>query len=292
MCGEENWDVFLVKRKDGKITGSWPYYIYKRFGLRKYGQPDFTPYLGPYIVYPHNIEKKERILSHEQKVMQELVALSKEIKLFKQGFHVDLNNWMPFYWDGYTQTTRYTYLLDNIKQHDKIWDAFKSSVKTDIRRAEKIYDVKKEEEISKLFLLSQSTFDRKNETLPLSEKRLNTIYTTTKKNSHAEIFTAYANGEAHGSLMTVFDNRYAYCLLIGVDKAMSPKGAVQLLLWTAIRSASKRVDNFDFEGSMLKEVESIFRAFGGELKAFNKISKAPMWFKILYRLTRGKDFSL
>ena len=32
-----------------------------------------------------------------------------------QNFHYGITDWLPFYWEGYRQTTRYTYMLKDIR---------------------------------------------------------------------------------------------------------------------------------------------------------------------------------
>jgi len=260
--------------------------------MTKIGQPKLTQHLGPHIIYPHNIEKKERILSFEKKVMTGFTDQMKKFKIFKQGLSTEIKNWLPLYWDGFKQTTRYTYILDGIKNQEALWAGLKSSVKTDIRNAEKRYEVKKETEVSNLFALNESTFKRKNQNTPFTQEELSNIFKTANKNINADILTAFDQDIPVASILLVYDYQKAYSLLIGVNKDLNPKGVVQLLLWESLKLAAESVDVFDFEGSMIPEVESVFRAFGGDLVPYFMISKAPAWFRILFSLLKGKDFSL
>jgi hypothetical protein len=59
----------------------------------------------------------------------------------------------------------------------------------------------------------------------------------------------------------VHDERFTTYLLAATDAEV--RGAAAVVLWEAIKRASERGTGFDFEGSMLRHVESFVRSFGG-----------------------------
>ncbi len=292
LCGKNGWDVVLCEGKDGKILGAWPFEKKRKYGIRKIGQPILTPHIGPVIVFPHNLTKQERKLSHEFKVLEDLTKKLNSFKVIKQSLNPIIQNWSPMYWQDFIQSTRYTYILNEIKNHSQIWEGFKSSLKNDIRKAKESYRIEKEDHVENLFRLCKTTFDRKGREVPISFTNLETLYKALNQIAKIEVHTCFSAGQPVSSCMTVFDDHKAYAILIGVDKSLQARGANQWTIWESILSASKKVDIFDFEGSMLKEVEKVFRAFGGTPVPFLTVSKAPSWFKLLYKLKRGRDFSL
>ena len=40
------------------------------------------------------------------------------------NFHYSITNWLPFYWQGFNQTSYYTYLLEELSDLEKIWTEF------------------------------------------------------------------------------------------------------------------------------------------------------------------------
>ena len=62
-------------------------------------------------------------------------------------------------------------------------------------------------------------------------------------------------GDAHCSLLLVWDSKYAYYLSGGTDPDLRSSGAMPLTMWHAIKTGSKYADNFDFEGSMQKGID-------------------------------------
>ena len=80
----------------------------------------------------------------------------------------------------------------------------------------------------------------------------------------------------------------AYNLIMGVKEEYRKEGITQLLLWEAIKKAKEKCPQFNFEGSMLLNIEPVFRRFGGKQKAYNIIYKDSNKFISLIRLLTGK----
>jgi hypothetical protein len=59
--------------------------------------------------------------------------------VFSQSFHHSITNWQPLSWKGFTQTTRYTYILKDLSDLDKVMENFEKSKKGDMGRAREVY---------------------------------------------------------------------------------------------------------------------------------------------------------
>lgn len=293
VCGPDNWDVLIIRGKDNQIEAVWPYYRSSKYGISKIGQGILTPYLGPIIKYPNNIQKRERIYSYEIKILEKCIESLPSYRLFKQGLHPSLKNWTPFYWKGFQQSTKYTYVIGNIKDREEIMADYKSSVKNQTRSAKEKYSIFNQDHVDTLYELNQKSYQRNNVNIGLSKEKIKQLYTGALQNESADIITIKDNKDRPiCSCLIVYDKKKAYSLLIGVDKSLKPKGAVQWMLSEAIIKASEKVNYFDFEGSILPEVEPVFRAFGGERIPYSIISKSPRWFRALHEMVKGKDFSI
>ena len=71
--------------------------------------------------------------------------------------------------------------------------------------------------------------------------------------------------------------------MIGSDTALRTSGAISILLWRAIQDMAAKGLAFDFEGSMLPQVEPLYRAFGATPKHYFQIQKTSHLF---YRLLK------
>ena len=117
VCGPENWDVILVEKGD-EIVASFPYYIKKgKLGMTYITMPILTQKLGPYIKYPINQKYSSR-LSYEKEVMLEIINRLPAFDYFNMHFDYRYLNWLPFYWRGFLQTTRYTYVIEDISDSE------------------------------------------------------------------------------------------------------------------------------------------------------------------------------
>lgn len=274
VCGKDNWDV-LLNEKGGKIVGTLVY----SFNDTKNGliikEPKLTQKSGIYINYPLKQKYTSR-LSFERKVINELIEEleKKNIKSYSQNFDYTFTNWLPFYWKGYNQTTRYTYLIEDTSNFENVYENIDSSTKNLIRKAEKSVVIKKELDIKEFYKINKMTFERKNMDIPYNFELLQNIELECSKRNCREIFYAEDNeGNIHAAIYVIWDNKSMYYLLGGINPDFKNSNATSLLLLEAIKLACELKLSFDFEGSMNKEIEKFFSTFGGIQKQYFTITK-------------------
>ncbi len=101
--------------------------------------PLLTQKLGPYIVYPLNQSNAKR-LSFENEIICEILKRLPKVDEFNVNFNYTYTNWLPFYWAGFKQTTRYTYLIDNLD--NDVFSRFVPAKRTDIRKALELIEIR------------------------------------------------------------------------------------------------------------------------------------------------------
>lgn len=272
VCGIDNWDVVIVE-KNGRIAATLPFYKIKIKGIPHIKMPKLTQTLGPHIIYPDNQKYVSR-LTYEKKIMTELIQRLPDFGYFDQNFHYSITNWLPFYWNGFTQFTRYTYVLEDLGDIQKIFSNFGSNIKTDIRKAEKAVRVEEEDDYETFYSLVVSTFNKQNNEVPYSIDLLKSINDACIKENCRKIFIARDNKkQMHAGVYIVWDKTSAYYLIGGRNTKIKNSGATSLLLWHAIQFAAKVTKKFDFEGSIVEPIERFFRAFGATQKPYFNISK-------------------
>ena len=275
VCDEGQWDVALVKR-GGEILASMPYYRRRKLGFDLLGQPMLTPTLGPFIRYPANQQKLERKLAFEKDVLDALIEKLPPFDQFQQNFHRSLTNWLPFYWAGFEQTTRYTYVLPDLTDVERVWKGLKGSVRSDVRKAQKQLQVVQGAPLRDFYALTEKTFARQGVSTPYSFEFIQGLDRACQIHGNREIFSAVdENGVNHAAIYLVWDQHHAYYLMGGADAELRKSGAKSFLLWEAIQFASTRSAAFDFEGSMIQPIERLFRGFGAQQMPYFSISKTP-----------------
>ena len=111
VCHGKQWDVLLAEQSNGFIDGALPYLIGNKFGLRYILQPQLTQFSGPWFNH-HPLTGDPAEFEHHvgEQLVAQLDALNTHICLMH--FSPSITDWLPFYWHGYRQTTRYTYRFD------------------------------------------------------------------------------------------------------------------------------------------------------------------------------------
>ncbi|MDB5227630.1 MAG: hypothetical protein JWN78_1823 [Bacteroidota bacterium] len=270
----ESWDVSVAIEK-GKVTGVLPYCLKGNFVTRRIYIPELTSYSGPVLFYPENLNEYEK-RSFEKKVITELLdQLPKPLVKTSIKCYPEIDNWLPFSWAAYSQTTRYTYIISDIKKTQTVFYHFKDSHQRQIRKAQKAdLFIQTCSDVGIAFEILKNTFDKQQIKTPFTKKQLNKIYEMVKENHCGEILIARnKSGKSLACIFIVWDNLYTYYLSGGFEESDANSGAMTYLFWHAIQEAKKHSAAFNFEGSMIEGVERYFRGFGGNLVPVHYISK-------------------
>ncbi len=275
VCGEDRWDVCLVEN-DGRVIASMPYFVYRTKGFKMLVQPPLTQSLGPWIS-PSSAKYAKR-LSREKDLMGRLIAQLPKYHSFKQNWHYSKQNWLPFFWKGFKQTTRYTYVIENLKDLDHVLSDFCSSYRNKIRKAEKLVSVERNMDLEQFYKLNKMTFERQGLSMPYSFELLAQQDRALAKHNAREIFYAIdADGAVHSALYLIWDDMSSYVHLVGEDPALRNSGAGIRLIWEAIKFTSQELalEQLDFEGSMIEGVEQVRRDCGARQKAYFSVARTP-----------------
>jgi len=275
VCGEF-WDVCLVE-KGGEVLASMPYHFRKnRLAMTVITQPRETQVLGPWL--RASSAKVSVRLGQEKDLMNELIAQLPAFSYFEQNWHHANTNWLPFYWHGFRQMTRYTYRLPDLSNLDAIWSGFRENIRSDVRKAQNRFKltVRTDLNIDDFLALNAKTFERQGQVLPYSISFIKELDEACEKHNSRAIFVAVDDsGRHHAGVYIIWDEQSAYYLMGGGDPELRSSGATSLCIWEAIQFAAAKTKSFDFEGSMIESVERFFRAFGAIQTPYFSISKTP-----------------
>ncbi len=272
VCGTENWAASIYEN-NGNILGAWAYPAKKKKSFRLINMSMLTPGSLPLITYFPG-QKLATKISHEQQVLDELIEQLPKFDLFDLYFLPDFKNHLSFYWKGFTQTTRYTYLIKDLSNLDAVFEEFNASIRTQIRKAEKEITVVESDDINLFYKINALTFKRQNKKVPYSLSYVKQIDTACKENNCRKILLAKDDeGNIHAAIYLVWDNQSAYYLMGGADEIYKSSGAYSLLIWQGILKSAQLTKQFNFCGSMLSTVERFFRSFGGEQTPYLHIKK-------------------
>jgi lipid II:glycine glycyltransferase (peptidoglycan interpeptide bridge formation enzyme) len=278
-----NWDMKIIE-KDGDLAALMPLCQKSKYGLHAVYTPQLTPFFGIYIL-PHHFEKTTKYNSYQNELIDSLLKTIPNFHYYLIPYHHSFNYGFPLVYNGYKSTIRYTYQLDNIKDEEKLFLEFKSSLRNKIRKAEKNITIEESNDIDIFYDTINKTFERQKLSNPTSKNLISNIYKALPENS--KILLAKDESESlHAAHFLVWDDKCAYNLMLGGDTELRSSGAIPLLLWNSIKTASKYVDTYDFEGSILPTVQPFFESFGANVVSYHQYYKAKnkMW-ELLFNLT-------
>lgn len=265
------WGEVTVEKGD-ELFARLPYVVKKRYGFTMLTMPPLTQTLGPWL-HPYS-GKYTNQLSKEKKLMSELIEQLPKFDAFSQKFHYSITNWLPFYWSGFEQTTRYTYVIEDLSDLDAVWCETRKNIRTDIRKAKKKVEVRTDLGLDTFLDLNEMTFQRQGKTFPYSRELVTRLdKACDERNCRHMFFAEDSQGRLHAGVYIIWDDQAAYYLMGGANPELRNSGATSLLIWEAIQFAATVSKTFDFEGSMIKPVERFFRAFGARQKPYFAVSK-------------------
>lgn len=276
VCGGENWDVILYN-KNGNIIGALPYYIKQKYGLKYVSQPQFTQHNGVWIKYPDNIKSESKKLSFEIEVINGLIAQIEDMnfQFYQQAQSPALTNWLPFYWRGYTQTTYYTYRLNDIHDMEALFNNFQPNKRKNIKKALRAgLQVKFDMPSDQFYKLHKSTLEKQNKKIFYSYGLFEKIYNAAYENDSGR--TAYvvdSNGKILCAVFNLWDKERGYDLISANEPEAKNVGALDFLVYSMIDFLRTKVNCYDFEGSMIQGVEESFRHFGATQTPYFVIRK-------------------
>lgn len=276
VAGSGNWGECRVER-GGELLARLPWCRVVKNGFTHLVEPPLTPFLGPWFKTMTRETSAYNILSREKELTAELLKQLPSHDHFNYCFMPEITNWQPWYWKGYSSTTFYTYRFENIADLDSIWVGMKGSVRTRIRNAQKnqIY-ISSSSDIEDIIELNEMTFHKQGLKMPYTKEFLRKLDATCAKYKSHKILTAVdSQGRNLASIFLVYNKHAAYNLLLGSNPNFHDTGAATFLLWEAIKFSSTVSKIFDFEGSMMEQIETFFRAFGARQTPYFRVNHTP-----------------
>ena len=253
--------------RNGELLASMPYLAARGRLFTSLTMPPITKSLGPWL--RPSSAKYARRLAQEKDLLEELIGQLPPHDYFAQNFHYSVTNWLPFYWAGFQQTTRYTYILEDLADPGMVWNGLTQSIRTDVRKAERKVSIRTDLGLDHFLDINALTFAKQGSPLPYTRELVARVDAAAARRGQRKMYFAEdAEGRTHAAAYIVWNEQAAYYLMGGADPALRNSGATSLLLWQAIQDAAEVTESFDFEGSMIESIERFFRGFGATQKPY------------------------
>jgi len=242
--------------------------------LKLYGNPLFVKYLG--ICFDAFDGSAYTIETNNRKVLKAIIPHIQKYRTFDYTFHQSFRNHLSFYWGGFHQATQYTYLMPLAERSpEEILGNVNSRMRNKIKKAiaDSNLTLDHDVDFDSFYAVNEKTFLRQGGKMPIKKDRLEKLICVLQEHNAVNLMGVRNEANELLCVLGLFhDDRTAYLILNGFDPDKIVTGSNELLVFSAIKLAiSKSLTTFDFEGSMLRTIESFYRQFGAELTPYYNI---------------------
>jgi hypothetical protein len=259
-------------------------------GFPFFGNPPFTPSIG--LFYHNPAENAAKRLGNDKEVLDAVARFFRNYRFPIQRYCLppDIIDMQPFYWNGFKVIPHLTYRIGLQVPENTLYSNISAKLRNNIKKAAN--DGISTRQISAYAgaeSLILNTYIR-NDTGINPEHILNIIYKfANPQNSFA--FGAYKNDILIAVSFFLHDDRTVYYMFGGYSEEFKHEGAGASTLWDAIRYAKALgLTTFDFEGSMIPRIEKYFRSFGGEIRNYFTLNRAPLIVEMALKLFKRSIF--
>lgn len=252
----------LAAFSKGEMVGGM---VLARNAFNLYTNPLFFKHLG-IIIKPFS-GKECTVRRRNQKVIQALSDAVTGIRTFDYSFSPEFNNWLPFHWNGFNQTIMYTYRIDLGGTIDDIRQDYTKNRKRCVNKAQKegvhIAGSTPEE----LYSLIQESFSSKKKVTPFRLQALEKYFKL--KSNFFALKAVDSNGRPMAACGILHDESCAYLLFNG--STQGGRAINTYLIHKAIEKCIPLSRFFDFEGSMHRNIEKLYRDMGGRQTPYFRV---------------------
>ena len=282
--------VYGVYDKGDNLVGGFCTYKEKKFGLKIYCNPPFTPSIGPFL----EIKAKNpvMVMNTWKKALSSMADFIEGLpySVVSLCLNKDIVDTQPFIWKKFKVIPGYTYILDLSKSIEDIQKGMSGERRKNMSKAirDKL-SAKQSSDFEIVKSLVLKTFSRQEMTV--NKYYLDKILFEFANDNNSFAFVTFKNDKPIATSFFVYDKDTAYYLLGGYDYESKHHGAGALTVWESIRCAKELgLKHFDFEGSMVPQIERYFRGFGGQLTPYYRINKAKLPLEMLLKLFKRELF--
>lgn len=280
----KEWDVLLAGNKKGEIEAVMPFLTGSKYGLRYALTPQMTQYTGVWIVDKAGESVSER-LCREKNLQNEIIRQLEllRLSLFDLSFPLGYTYWSPFYWAGYQQETHYTFRINDLSRQDEIFGFFDYAKQKQIRKAQESgIEVDYTMTADELYDLQCIQLSDRGKSDVLSRALVRSVVEKSRSRGQGLIACAKdKEGRTHAAVFVVWDSSSAWELISAIHPDFRSSGASTLVVWEAMKQVADKTKAWDFEGSMIENVDNSFRQFGSTPVPYYRITKKSKFLNLI-----------
>lgn len=261
----------VTVEQSNRVVGRLPFVVARRSGFKTSILPPLTHMLGPAI--DAGVGKPQSQIIKRLSIARELIDKLPSLAHFKQIFDPTVcgglaaADGLAFQDCGYDVNLQYTFHIDCSNQLTNIWDGMHTTVRQHIRRAEEagsVFALDDSDRFVHFYLANLKKANRKNRT---DFTRFRDVFASCQSRGCGELLCAAApDGSPTAMAFFVWGHGRMYYLLSTRAPDIADRGAVSLLIWSAIKRAHEHGLKFDLDGVYTSGTARFLSGFGGKLE--------------------------
>jgi lipid II:glycine glycyltransferase (peptidoglycan interpeptide bridge formation enzyme) len=275
--------LYGIFNNNEELIGAFYFYNYTKYGLELNICPPFTPHNG--LIFENRAENSANINSVNKNILNEVSDFISDLnsKLLVFVLPTGILETQSFTWKNMEVKVKYTYHIDLNLPEDTLLANLSSEKRKSLNKAKADQlEIVRTSEMRIVKEVVLKTFSRKQ--INKNIHYFDEILFNFANEGNAFAFVAYQGKQAIAASFCVHDAGTAYYLFGGYDAEQKHHGAGVSCMWQSILHAKQLgLRTFDFEGSMIPEVEKYFREFGGTLVPYYHIGKIRFPLNIVYK---------
>ena len=274
LFDDEQMRIAGIFDNDHKIIGTFYFSLSKKLFFKHLKTTPFNPNCG--LIFYNRTSNKSNALSFEKKIHHHIINYLNQQKahLITLALPCEITDTQPYFWNNFKVVPFYTYMIDLKQDENQLLTSCSAQRRNDLKKANKEGIVALQTyDYNEVLNLVLKTFKRKS--TAVNQTLLHKILFSFANEHNSFAYVAYQNGIPIAASFCIHDSQKAYYLLGGYDDKAGSSSGGALSLWNCISHAKQAgLQKFDFEGSMIKEVEKYMRGFGPELYPCYMITRA------------------
>jgi hypothetical protein len=275
------------------LMGAFTLYHTHLYGMRYIKNPITTPHGG--LIYRNDSGNRYKWNSQEKAIHTCIAGflLSLKAGIIQFNLPPEVRDVQPYLWKRFKVSPTYTYRLDLTADMVGIIGQFDGKLRSDITKAQKdgveTHICVSTDELIIVSDLVRKTLTRKTGTNSFT--LIDKILTNFSSADRSFAFIARNGDQPVAAAYCVHDADTAYYILGGYNAGQKQRGAATVAILAAIQHARDLgLKTFDFEGSMIPQIEAFFRGFGGELTVKYSVHRAWLPIEMALKLVKREVY--
>jgi lipid II:glycine glycyltransferase (peptidoglycan interpeptide bridge formation enzyme) len=286
----DNITAYGIYNDNDELIGGFNLYKINKYGLSIYKDPAYAPTTGPFL--KTTTQNPASLMTSWKETLSLIANFLDNLNYSVISISIDRNiiDMQHFIWNKFKVSPRYTYIIDLNQSIEQISINLSKKNRHCIKKAlnegliaEKITDMS----IVKGLVLK--TFARQK--TKINELSLDRLLFEFANSDNSYAFVTFNNSMPIATTFFVYDKYTTYAILGGYDHENKHYSANTISDWEGLKYAKNLgLKYFDFEGSMIPQVEKYMRGFGGQLTPYYRLSKAILPLEILLKFINRELF--